>query len=170
MKEQSILRIVAKLLIPYILLFALYVQFHGDYGPGGGFQAGVIFAAGMILYGLVFGVNAARRVAPPLTMETLAALGVLLYAGTGVVAMLNGGTFLDYSALQGEHQQHGDQKMDQEEHHEGNDEVAGQAEHHGFLPQGQHLGILVVEFGVGLTVAAVMILIFFSFASRERVL
>ena len=170
MREQSILRIVAKLLIPYILLFALYVQFHGDYGPGGGFQAGVIFAAGLILYGLIFGVNAARRVAPPLTMETLAALGVLLYAGTGVVAMLNGGTFLDYSALQGTHQQHVDQHVDQDEQHAGDVENSGQAEHHGFLPQGQHLGILVVELGVGLTVAAVMILIFFSFASRERVL
>ena len=61
MKEHSILRVVSKLLIPYILLFALYVQFHGDYGPGGGFQAGVIFAAGIILYGLVFGLRAARR-------------------------------------------------------------------------------------------------------------
>ena len=56
MKQQTILRIVSKLLIPYILLFALYVQFHGDFGPGGGFQAGVIFAAGFILYALVFGV------------------------------------------------------------------------------------------------------------------
>jgi len=170
MREQSILRIVAKLLIPYILLFALYVQFHGDYGPGGGFQAGVIFAAGFILYGLIFGVNAARRVAPPLTMETLAALGVLLYAGTGVVAMLNGGTFLDYSALQATHQQHVDHEAHADEAHEGEPETAGHEEHHGFLPQGQHLGILVVELGVGLTVAAVMILVFFSFASRERVL
>ena len=84
MREKVVLRVVAQSLIPFILLFALYVQFHGDYGPGGGFQAGVIFAAGLILYGLIFGVNAARRVAPPLTMETLAALGVLLYAGTGV--------------------------------------------------------------------------------------
>ena len=174
MREQSILRIVSKLLIPYILLFALYVQFHGDYGPGGGFQAGVIFAAGLILYGLIFGVNAARRVAPPLTMETLAALGVLLYAGTGVVAMLNGGTFLDYGALQATHEEHGDHHTDDEVPHdeqsEANEEAAGHEEHHGFFPQGQHLGILVVELGVGLTVAAVMVLIFFSFASRERVL
>ena len=57
MKRQSILRVVSKLLIPYILLFAFYVQFHGDYGPGGGFQAGVIFAAAFILYGLVFGLR-----------------------------------------------------------------------------------------------------------------
>jgi len=140
MKHYSILRIVSKLLIPYILLFALYVQFHGDYGPGGGFQAGVIFAAAIILYGLVFGLEAARKVAPPLLMETLIALGVLIYAGTGVAAMIGGGNFLDYHALDPHHAKHG-----------------------------QHLGILLVEFGVGVTVAAVMISIFFAFAGWERV-
>ena len=170
MREQSILRIVAKLLIPYILLFALYVQFHGDYGPGGGFQAGVIFAAGVILYGLIFGLNAARGVAPPLLMETLAALGVLIYAGTGVAAMLNGGTFLDYNALGG-HSQHEGTPVSaggDHEEHSGTEEPPGHEEH-GILPRGQHLGILVVELGVGLTVAAVMITIFFAFAGRERV-
>ena len=139
MKHYSILRVVTKLLVPYILLFALYVQFHGDYGPGGGFQAGVIFAAGIILYGLVFGLRAARHVALPAVTEIAISVGVLVFAGTGVVSMLCGGNFLDYSALDHHHPSHG-----------------------------QHLGILVVELGVGITVAAVMISIFFSFAGRER--
>ena len=143
MRHRSILRIVSKVLIPYILLFALYVQFHGDYGPGGGFQAGVIFAAAVILYGLVFELPSARRVAPPKLVEVLIALGVLIFAGTGVAAMLLGGNFLDYNTF----------------------------DHHlwpGFLPHGQHLGILIVELGVGITVAAVMITVFFAFAGRER--
>ena len=55
MKEKIVLRVIARSVLPFILLFALYVQFHGDYGPGGGFQAGVIFSAGFILYGLIFG-------------------------------------------------------------------------------------------------------------------
>ena len=139
MTEQTILRVVAKLLIPLILLFALYVQFHGDYGPGGGFQAGVIFAAAFILYSLIFGLEAARRVAPPAVIETLVALGVLVYAGTGVAAMLRGGHFLEYGALN---------------HHQ--------------PVEGQHLGILVIELGVGITVASVMISVFFMFAGRER--
>jgi multicomponent Na+:H+ antiporter subunit B len=50
MRNDLILRVIAKLLIPFILLFALYVQFHGDFGPGGGFQAGVILAATVIFY------------------------------------------------------------------------------------------------------------------------
>ena len=57
MDSYLVLRVVAKLLMPFILLFALYVQFHGDFGPGGGFQAGVIFAAGFILYALIFGLK-----------------------------------------------------------------------------------------------------------------
>jgi multicomponent Na+:H+ antiporter subunit B len=132
-----VLRVVAKLMVPYILIFALYVQFHGDFGPGGGFQAGVIFGAGVILYALIFGLEAARRAAPPAFVETLVALGVLLYLGVGFAALLRGGRFLEYAVL-------------------AHDPV-----------HGQHVGILLVEFGVGLTVAAVMILIFFSFAARR---
>lgn len=138
MRHHSILRTSAKILIPPILLFGLYVQFHGDFGPGGGFQAGVIFAVGVILYSLIYGLEAARRVIPPSLTIALSALGVLLYAGVGVVAMMQGAAFLDYDALA------------HDPHH------------------GQHMGIILVELGVGITVAAVMITIFFSFAGRGR--
>lgn len=136
MQQQIILRVVAKMMLPLILLFALYVQFHGDYGPGGGFQAGVIFAAGVILYTMLFGLSTAQRVFKREIMELLTAFGVLLYAGVGVVCMLLGGNFLDYNVLR-------------------HDPV-----------HGQHLGILLVELGVGITVAAVMITIFFKFTWR----
>lgn len=144
MKTFPIIRVVAKLLIPYILLFAFYVQFHGDFGPGGGFQAGVIFASGLILYALVFGLSAAKRVAPPEVIERLMALGLVLYAGTGVLTMLLGGNFLDYEMLN---------------HH-----VATNV-----LPHGQHLGIFLVELGVGITVTTVMTMIFYAFAGRKQV-
>jgi multicomponent Na+:H+ antiporter subunit B len=136
-EQQRVLRVIAKLLIPFILLFGLYVQFHGDYGPGGGFQAGVIFAAGVILYALVFGLDPARRGVPMPALRPLVALGVLLYGGVGVVSLLLGGAYLDYNVLAPD------------------DPV-----------QGQHLGILLVELGVGITVTAAMIMLFFSFAGR----
>ena len=79
MQHHLVLRVMAKLMIPFILVFALYVQFHGDYGPGGGFQAGVIFAAGFILYGLIFGLDNVRQVVEPGTIRVTAALGVILY-------------------------------------------------------------------------------------------
>lgn len=138
MRHHLILRIVAKLLIPPILLFALYVQFHGDFGPGGGFQAGVIFGAGFILYALIFGVETAKKVARPRIVRVMVAVGVLLYGAVGLVSLLLGGSYLDYSVL-------------------AHDPV-----------RGQHLGIFIIELGVGITVAAVMITIFFTFASRGR--
>ena len=137
-QQHLILRIVIKILLPFIMLFALYVQFHGDFGPGGGFQAGVIFAAAIILYTMLFGMSTARRVINQSFIQLLAAVGVLLYGSVGLVSLLNGKSFLDYSVLS-------------------IDPVAG-----------QHLGILLVELGVGITVASVMIFIFFSFAGRRE--
>ncbi len=143
MSEFSVIRVVTKLLIPFIILFGLYVQFHGDYGPGGGFQAGVIVASAFILYGMVFGLDATKRVAPQALIEKFLALGLMIYAGTGFLTVALGGQFLDYQKL---------------EHH-------WMAEHH--VPSGQHLGILMVELGVGLTVTAVMITIYYAFAGRS---
>lgn len=136
-EQHLILRIVSKMLIPFIMLFAFYVQFHGDFGPGGGFQAGVIFASAIFLYVMLFGMNTARGVINQSLTQVLAATGVLIYGSVGIVSLLNGKTFFDYSALS-------------------SDPVAG-----------QHWGILLVELGVGITVASVMIIIFFNFAERR---
>jgi multicomponent Na+:H+ antiporter subunit B len=138
MTDQVILRVATKFVVPMVLLYALYVQFHGDFGPGGGFQAGVIFAAGIILYGLVFGLRRTRRVFPGRVARYMAALGVLIYAGTGIVSLFLGGEFLNYSVLA------------HDPHH------------------GQHYGILLVEMGVMVTVAGVMITVFYFFAARGR--
>ena len=137
MAHHLVLRVVTKVLIGPILLFALYVQFHGEYGPGGGFQAGVIFAAAFIIYALVFGLDIARRVVPGRAVRLLLAAGVLLYGGLGFVSFLFGENYLNYSVL-------------------GADQVAG-----------QHLGILLVEFGVGMTVSAVMVSTFYAFAGQN---
>ena len=99
MRHAMILRVASKFFIPLILLFGLYVQFHGDFGPGGGFQAGVIFAAAFILYALIYGVEEARRVAPAGRVQVFFALGLLLYIGTGVACLLAGGNFLEYKVL-----------------------------------------------------------------------
>ena len=96
MKRYTIPRLGTKLLLPLILLFALYVQFHGDYGPGGGFQAGVIFGAGFILYALIYGLDHAHRLMPLWLLRIGISLGVLIYASVGLVGLLLGGNYLDY--------------------------------------------------------------------------
>jgi len=136
-QRHRVLQIVTKLIIPFVMLFALYVQFHGDFGPGGGFQAGVIFAAAFVLHGLIFGLQRTRQVITPTALRILMATGVLIYLGTGIISMLLGGNLLDYDLL-------------------AHDPV-----------HGQHYGILLVELGVGVTVTAVMISLFYSFSSRR---
>ena len=136
--NDVVLRIVVRLLLPMILMYALYIQLHGEYSPGGGFQAGVIFAAGFIVYSLVHDLDSVKKIIPPLFVRITAALGIFLYAGIGVLTMGMGGKFLDYSAL------------------------------HSDKLSGQNIGIMLVELGVGLTVFAVIMLIFYSFGERSN--
>ena len=136
-QRHRVLQVVTKLVIPFVLMFGLYVQFHGDFGPGGGFQAGVIFASAFILHGLIFGLQRTRAVLSPTVLRFMMASGVLLYAGTGLVTMLFGGELLDYNVLA-----------------------------HDPL-HGQHWGIFAVELGVGITVTAVMVTMFYGFASKR---
>ncbi len=139
MTGNLILRVVTKMLTPFILLFALYVQFHGHLGPGGGFQAGVVFGTGLILYALIFGVAKAEALIPRGLLRFGIASGVLIYASVGLVGVFGGSRYLDYSVLS-------------------HDPV-----------HGQELGIALIELGVGITVASVMTSIFVSFASwREE--
>jgi multicomponent Na+:H+ antiporter subunit B len=138
MNLDLILRVGTKVLLPFIQLFALYVQFHGDYGPGGGFQAGVITAGVVILLGITFGLKTAQRIAPKSVVERMVPAGVLIYAGTGAVGLLLGGNFLDYAVLS-------------------HDPV-----------HGHEWGIFLVEFGVLITVSGTMIALFYAFVERGR--
>src|SRR6266540_3183571 len=138
MRGDLVLRVVAKLFIPFTLLFALYVQFHGELGPGGGFQAGVIIAAAIVFYALIFGLPDARRLLPDVVVETMMAGGVLIYAGVGVAGLLLGGNYLDYFVL------------DPNPVH------------------GQERGIFWIEVGVAVTVSGVMLKIFYMFAGRTH--
>ena len=136
LRHYLIPRVVGRLLVPFIVLFGLYVQFHGDYGPGGGFQAGALIASGIILYALLEGEVRALQVLPAWLLTGLVAGGALLYGAVGVACMLLGGNFLDYSVL-------------------ASDPISG-----------QHLGILLIEAGVGITVTGVLLSVFHAFAAR----
>lgn len=137
MQHYSILRVVGRFLTPFLIMFALYIQFHGDLTPGGGFQSGVILAAAFILYGSVHGVEQLLRVIPFGLIRTLFCLGPMIYGGTGLAAWLMEKEYLNYNA---------------------------------FFPSdpvhSQHLGVMLVEIGVGLTVFSVMLTIFVLFSKR----
>jgi multicomponent Na+:H+ antiporter subunit B len=136
-QHHAVLRVVGKLIIPFLLLFGLFVQFHGEYTPGGGFPAGALFTAAIMLYAILEGADRSARVMPQRVMLIFAALGATLFTTVGIACILLGGNFLEYNVLLA------------------NDIAA------------QQLGIVLVEFGVGVTVAAVLIAIFNAIANRE---
>ena len=138
LRDDLIPRVVARLLVPFILLFGLYVQFHGDYGPGGGFQAGALIAAAFILYALVEGEGRTLEALPRSALMALTVAGALLYGGVGVAGIVLGSEFLDYSVL-------------------ASNPVTG-----------QQIGIILIELGVGMTVTGVLLSIFHAFAAREQ--
>lgn len=138
MENNLLLRIISKLLIPFIALFAFYVQFHGDFGPGGGFQAGVILAAAIILYSLIFGIKKSQTLITIQFLKLSMCFGLIIYCITGFFGIFSGSNFLDYNTLNS------------------NNIFA------------QELGIFIVELGVGICVFSVMLLIFYLFISREK--
>ncbi len=97
--ERIIVGTTCRILTPIIQIFALYVVAHGHYSPGGGFQGGVIFGASYILLAIAFDLPTVLRRLPERRYLALAAFGVVFYASFGLVPMLLGQDFLDYSIL-----------------------------------------------------------------------
>ena len=138
MRLDVILRIITKIMLPFMLMFAFYVHFHGDFSPGGGFQAGVIIAAAVVFHALVFGLEPTQKIVPPRMVEVLVPFGVVIYAGVGFLTIILGDNFLGYNAL------YFDPKYAQER------------------------GVIWIEVGILVTVSATMIAIFYAFAGRGR--
>ncbi len=131
--ENIIIRIVCSVMVPFIQLFALYVVLHGHYGPGGGFQGGVLFAVSIILLRLYLGGEESYRKFPTKLATVLAASGMLVYVLAGLVPMVTGGAFLDYGYLS----------------------IPG-----GAGADLRFLGITIVEVGIALAVCGTMVLLF----------
>ncbi|MDF1534749.1 MAG: Na(+)/H(+) antiporter subunit B [Methanosarcinaceae archaeon] len=138
-QQSTIIRTIVRIMIPFILLFSLYVIMHGSSGPGGGFQGGVIFGAGIILYAMIYGIEEAKKKISDKANRILASGGLVLYAGTGLLAILFGGMFLEYGAVPLMHN----------------------------TAETAKILIDVVEIGIGITVLAVMISLFFDIAPPE---
>ena len=128
-----------RVMIPFIQLFGLYVIAHGHLSPGGGFQGGVVLGASFILMAIAFDLKTSLRFFSLRANAVMAASGVFIYTGTGVLCALLGGLFLDYSAM--------DVLL-----------ALGPVEW-------RSMGVFIVELGVGLAVTAIMASLFWDLAS-----
>lgn len=131
--ESPIVLLGARLLSPYIMLFGLYVIFHGHYSPGGGFQGGALLAASVLLIRVAGGKEVARLQIQEFATTPLAVVGVAIYFLTGLAAMFTGGYFLDYAELP----------------------IPGVEA--AWL---RYIGILIIEIGIGAAVMAILVMIY----------
>lgn len=137
MRGHIVLKMATRMMVPFILMFSLYVLAHGEISPGGGFQGGVIFASGFILYGMVFGVEEVYKKIKRKLLIFMTAFGVMIYSGVGYISMFNGGLFLEYAKLPG----------------------LG-------MKTGNSIGLLLIEIGVFITVSSVMLLLFVEVSKK----
>jgi len=131
--QSIIIQTICSLLIPFIQLFAIYVIMHGHYGPGGGFQGGVLLAVSILLQRLYLGKEASYQKFPPKLALVLASIGMLIFGLAGIIPLAFGGSFLDYAYLP----------------------IPGVSG-----AEMRYLGILIVELGIGLAVFGTLVLIF----------
>ena len=137
-----IIKTTCRIVIPLIQLFALYVVAHGHHSPGGGFQGGVILGATVILFALSHNLRGTIRKFSERLSVMIAVGGVILYAGTGLLCLILGLAYLDYSALA---------------------PLLGISK-----TMARSHGILIVEVGVGLAVMAIMIWIYYNLSSSGK--
>lgn len=140
--EDIIITTLCRFLIPFILLFGLYVIAHGHGSPGGGFQGGCILAAAFMLFVVAFDIGEAKRHFSEKNITVLCALGVAIYALTGWMCLLLGGNFLDYGKLS----------------------IILPTDH----IKARYFGIFSIEVGVGITVMAVMVSLFLDLVTGGK--
>ena len=138
--DNIVLEVTCRAIVPFILLFALYVVTHGHYSPGGGFQGGAILAATAMLLRLSLGEESATGMFPSRLAPIVGTIGVSLFGLVGVAAIIGGGNYLDYSFLPS---------------------LAGSA------PEMRYLGILVVEMGIALGVFGILLTIFDNLVGEQ---
>ena len=140
-ETDQVVQTTCRIVLPPMQIFALYVVAHGHHSPGGGFQGGVLLGASFILYAIAYDVRTALRDRLSLKLcLALACVGVLIYAGTGMLCLLLGGNFLDYHILSRVLPVNG--------------------------PAARSLGVLIVEVGVACTVSAVMFFAYVALSTR----
>ena len=131
--SYPVIKYVTTFVVPYIILYSIYIQFNGESSPGGGFQAGVIFASALIAYDLIYGHHKLNRYFSTNTLICIAVLGVAIYIIVGVISLFFNDNYLNYYSF---------------------------TNFIGDKLAAQHIAIVIVEIGIGLTVSAIMYLIY----------
>jgi len=124
--------------VPFVITYGIFTMFHGTKSVGGGFQGGVVVAAGSILLAFAFGVDQTQAALSPRLLTLVAAGGIGLFALVAAASLALGGAFLDANVYDGLS-----------------------------IPSAAVYAVEMVEIGIGATVASVIVVMFFTIARAE---
>lgn len=95
--SSVIVKTMVAFLVPFIILFSIYTIMHGEISPGGGFQGGAIVGASMIIFTTIFGLYESSVRIPLRVRAPLEGVAVITFFIVGVLGLIGGGNFLTYA-------------------------------------------------------------------------
>jgi energy-converting hydrogenase B subunit I len=78
---SKIVRTIANLFVPFILMFGAYIIIHGHITPGGGFQGGAVFASGIALLVVAYNSSKVQKYLKESRLSIIESSGALMFIG-----------------------------------------------------------------------------------------
>lgn len=98
--ESEIIMTTVRVVAPFAFTYGLFLTFHGGGSPGGGFQGGAIIGSTILMIAFGFGIEPTRDWIQNRSVVLLASVGVLAFAGLGLVPLALGGRFLQHDLFE----------------------------------------------------------------------
>jgi len=142
-QTSIVVRLVTRMMCPFIVMFGIFLIVHGHLTPGGGFQGGVAIGASFILYALAFNKKDGRDIVSSFTLKCVASVGAYIYIFMGLLGIFFGYHFLANKAAG----------------------IAPRGTFGELLSGGT---LFWINLGVGLAVAGICIELFYAFLEEQR--
>ena len=92
--DDLFVRVITKMILPFIQLYGLYVIIHGHLSPGGAFSGGAIYASSLVLYTLAYGLEKGQKRLSHNTSAIFESGGILFFIFFGFLGIVLGHSFL----------------------------------------------------------------------------
>lgn len=94
-EEDIILTQIAKLVIPCVLVYGIYVVLNGHLSPGGGFSGGTIMGSALILFAVSFGMIRINKFFNYSTFRKITSSALMVYAASKAYSFFTGANHLE---------------------------------------------------------------------------
>jgi len=92
--NNIVLKTITRLLFPFIIIYGIYIIFHGHLSPGGGFAGGTIIGAGFVLRALAFEKGKNIKILPYSIIKKAESMSMLWLVLLGMLGIFFAHSFL----------------------------------------------------------------------------